>query len=134
MYHSKINVMIVTYKYYDSKKRRLAMKVEPLSDDNVQITIIACSKKDAFSRKFARSAFRLLESADKVTIDKNEIHPSYHIIHNSLGRNKWERAFFDWANENFYRHAVRRGFTVEEVLVKPSSKTLLLKRDISHKL
>lgn len=87
---------IITYKYYDSKKRRLAIMARPMDLEHTEITIITCSKQDQFNKKFARMA---LESFDKTYITF-EVHPQKLIIAHF---GDFKRTFFDWANRTYFK-------------------------------
>ena len=82
---------IICYKYYNSKKQRLAIKAEQF-EDQLTITILKCSAKEAFNKKFARAAL----TGKAIT----KVHPEKYVIKHHGDPKK---TFFQWANQEFFR-------------------------------
>ena len=111
---------IITYKYYNSKKQRLAIKAVETEKKTIEIIIISCSIKDQFSKKLGRMMLTL--PLDNVTHDKI-------FIPNSEG---FRKSLFDYLNKNYYRmgggqiiydtQELRKGFEVLLLSKKINSK------------
>lgn len=91
---------ITTYKYYDEKGRRLAIRAKKVSEFEVDITVLICSKKDAFRKKFARQALDLLDLHDEVRLYGDLLHPQRFTI---LNNSEFAKTFFNWANNSFFK-------------------------------
>jgi hypothetical protein len=91
---------IITYKFWDSKKRRLAILAQEIDLEHTEITIITCSRKDPFTKYKVRKA--LLDSAKGIQsfIDKDLVHPEKIII---AHHGDFARSFFDWANRTYFK-------------------------------
>lgn len=112
--------MIVTYKYYDEKKRRLAMAANINDNGTISIHYITCSKKDPFNKKEIRAALEKDFNGKKAYINEKKVihhegvgvkntietvvipvHPHRLVIESYFP--SWEKSFFTWANGNFYK-------------------------------
>lgn len=114
---------VYTYKFFDDKKRRLAIQGEKIDDTHVEMTIIRCSTKDSFSKKFARTALNLLDSSDKVTVDKQLLHPERRIIAwSSKTLTNWKKEFYRNCAENFYKKTYTRKYIKVELLERNGFK------------
>ena len=88
---------ITTYKFYTHRKQRLAIRAID-NQNHIEVTVLTCSKKDAFNKKFARQALNLLETSDTVRLYGQLLHPQ-RIIVDYVG--DFRESFFNWA-EDFY--------------------------------
>lgn len=79
----------VTYKFYDSKLRRLAIFGQRNSGI-ISIYVIACSRKDAFIKKKAREMFE----------DYKKKQPQFIIPEKD---NKPGKTFINFCHDNFYK-------------------------------
>lgn len=102
---------VYTYKFYDSKKRRLSI-MGRLIDGNIEITIITCSKQDMFSRAEARNGFSCIEIGQLPVVNNSVAKPTRVVIKANTA--KWQREFYQYCMSNFYKkYTKRRVFNVE---------------------
>lgn len=93
-------------KRYDNNGRRVAIFGKKLEGENVgklAISIIRCSRKDQFSKKFARAEYE--SYTDNGTCV--ECHPEAMVI-NMKEADKPKYSFQWWINDNFYRKHIDR--------------------------
>ncbi len=121
------NNVIITYKYYDDRKRRVAIMAKKLPLEHMEITIITCSKKDAFNKKFARNALTLLDVADTVRVMGAEFHPKRVILSHA---GKFKDTFFEWCNDNYYK--MREGFATYHTIEAVRGNTHLILQEVKH--
>ena len=57
--------VLKTFKFYDSKERRLAVFCRELSDTSVEFFTLTCSKSEQFSKKFAKQKYDEFITTDK---------------------------------------------------------------------
>ena len=118
------NSVIITYKYYDDKKRRVAIMAKKLPLQHTEITIITCSRKDAFNKHKARKVLICLNTVGTTTLDGIEYHPKTVIINNN---GKFKDTFFQWANDNYYK--MREGTVVYHTLEAVRGNTSLILKE-----
>ena len=87
------------YKYYNSKKQRLAIGVQR-KEDTLELTIIKCSTKDQFNKKLANQVLKLLKVSNTVRLYGQLFHPEKITI--PIGDN-WRKDLFDFLNKNYYK-------------------------------
>jgi len=90
---------IITYVYYTGKQQRLAIHAKE-NGDNIEITVLKCSKKDQFTKKFARQALALCEKSDVVRLYGELLHPEKFVIDK---REDFRKTFFEWADGQYFK-------------------------------
>lgn len=124
------NSVIITYKYYDDKKRRVAIMARKIPLRHTEITIITCSRKDAFCKNKVRRALEQyheplkMGQSPRAIINGEEAHPKTVIINNN---GKFKDTFFEWANDNYYK--MREGTVVYHTLEAVRGNTSLILRE-----
>ncbi len=93
-----------TYKFKDGKGRRVAIRGTMLNTHQMEITVITCSKKDKFTKKFARNTLNLCENAGTVVYYGNKMHPDRYLLTNveSPTLVKYpKKTFIEWCNKMY---------------------------------
>lgn len=135
--------MIVTYKYYDDRKRRLAIMASPLDSNQTEITIIRCSRKDSFNKKEIRAALEHISKGGEAYLNETRrvkregekssreviqvpLHPQKFVIENYF--KDWRKSFFTWADGNLFK-VKRRLVAYDEVYLVGAGKPIKLRED-----
>ncbi len=87
----------VTYKFYDEKGRRLSIfaeELKELEENEMEITVITCSKHDQFSRAEAKHLYA------GYNWGKPYCNPQTFIVPIKDNKPKW--TFINWCRENYY--------------------------------
>lgn len=131
-----------TYAFYNEKGNRLAIFCEH-TEDKLEIAVFECSKKDSFSKKKAKEAYKgLKEEGTPVSSDFSKIKSigsaKYVIekynVHNPKGYlvdvvdNKPKKTFIGWCKEHYLRPSFRVVKIVETVIATPSKSVVLSRR------
>ena len=95
--------MITTYKYYNEKRQRLAIRAYNIRENKMDILVLTCSRKDDFSKKFARHSFKLIEDfpGKEIHVDGQLIHPQEFTLNFEDG--KAAKTFFDWCKKRYLK-------------------------------
>lgn len=92
---------LVTYRFFDEKGRRLSIFSRWMKKRSVLIiTVITCSKKDQFSKQYARDLFEEWRNP----IGKpypGEVHPIQLSL--PIENNKPKYTFLKWCKENYFK-------------------------------
>lgn len=111
--------MMITYKFYDNRGRRLAIFGYPMRG-YIQAYIITCSNKDKFCKRNARTAIENYLSEKKphfLEWDKPVlVHPI--VVSIPIHDNKPQQSFIEWCHKNYYYKTWSTVVSVKEVLVK----------------
>lgn len=104
----------VTYKFFDEKKRRLAIFAIPTHEvvdgpidpdgqpSKVRVYIIPCSKKDTFSKKRAKELFIEFMEFRRLGFDGALAHPIELQI--AVKDDKPKFTFLKWCEENYFKY------------------------------
>lgn len=107
----------VTYKFYDSRKRRLAIFAIPTIKvvdaeslfvgngpivDTLHIYVIACSRKDTFSKKKAKALFEEFIDLKRQGFDGGMAHPIELQI--DVKDDKPKFTFLRWCEDNYFKY------------------------------
>ena len=87
------------YKYYDEKKRRLAIRADK-EEDIIKLTIIKCSTKDQFNKKLARQSLRLSVISNNVRLYGDLFHPEKITI--PIIKD-WRKDLFEYLDNTYYK-------------------------------
>lgn len=97
-----------TYKFYDEKGRRMAIFASMTETNKegeagpLHIITITCSKKDQFSKKWAKVAFEALQRPLlKGEVRELPFHPNQYFVNIKDNKPKW--TFIRWCEEMFYK-------------------------------
>jgi hypothetical protein len=97
-----------TFNFYNEKGQRLSIFATEQVDNFTQmkelkVCVVACSKKDAFTKKLLRDAFEYfkLNGIFPPTPEKKEYHPQFYYV--PIEDNKPKFTFIKWCRENFYK-------------------------------
>jgi hypothetical protein len=110
----------ITYKFYQRNGKRLTIKGQNLDNNKSQITIVACSKSDGFTKW---KGFKAVESGE----------PEYHPKTINLDYPLTLKSFMDFCHSNFYwKTSIPVNLKLEGLTNK--SRTFCKKRVIGIKL
>lgn len=90
---------IITYVFYTHKKQRLAIMATEVGE-NMEITILKCSAKDEFKKRFAREALNKLKTSTTVRLYGELLHPEKIVIPIT---SDFRKDFFNWADTTYFK-------------------------------
>jgi hypothetical protein len=117
-----------TFKYYNSKKQRLGVFAESMSNNGkIRLIIIPCSKQDNFSKKLSILAYKT-----QVQSRTNPfIKPTFDYRQEIISQKETiQKDVINWCNENFYKLKQVHTKTIieKDILFKNGSQIVLNKR------
>lgn len=96
----------VTYRFYDTKGRRLAIFAVPdnilTSATKLRVLVIACSKKDTFSKNRAKQLFEEFITLKGMGFDATIAHPTEIMI--DVRDDKPKFTFLKWCEANYFKY------------------------------
>lgn len=90
---------VICYSYYDERKRRLAIMAED-KGENIDVTVITCSRKDPFTKKEARRALENSSLGQETYIGEDLVHPQKFTI---INNGQFKEEFFKWVSSNYLK-------------------------------
>lgn len=94
---------IITYVFYTHKKQRLAIMATEITKEEIpymEITILKCSAKDEFKKRFAREALNKLKTSTTVRLYGELLHPEKIVIPIT---SDFRKDFFNWADTTYFK-------------------------------
>jgi hypothetical protein len=82
-----------TFKFYDSKKRRLSIFAE-IAGDTIEVIVIPCARKDTFSKKVSKDLYK------KITVDLIDF-KGVTTTNIGIKDNNPKATFFEWCRKNY---------------------------------
>ena len=117
---------ITTHKFFDERKRRLAIRAID-NKYNMEVIILTCGKKDAFNKKFARQALDLVEKNETTRLYGQLLHPQGIIV--SYGGD-FRESFFNWAEHNYFKIGYKTDYVRIKQLEKANERIYLSQEKI----
>lgn len=89
-------------KKYNSKGQRLAIFGRSVSDDQIEVLILTCSKRDQFTKKTAKEVYDYYVKTGENTIDLHDTtyHPTVLTI--PIREGKPKVSFLSWCKSQYY--------------------------------
>lgn len=107
---------LVTFKFYDTRGRRLSIFGERVGTDQLKVTVITCSKRDAFCKRVGRGLYeRIVAGSDCCSPDSTYI---------AVAEGKFKQTFILWCKSNYCKLAPIRIEFQEWVLFGPNGKPI----------
>jgi len=94
----------VTYKFYDERGRRLAIFGRDLGDGSLEVITFTCSKKDIFSKSFAKALYFSWMSPN-FNIVGGSLSPKVETV--KIHENKPKVTFLDFCKSKYHRLRTR---------------------------
>ena len=107
---SRVGEEFLTYRYYNEKKQRMAIRGVIIVPHQMKITMVACSKKDDFDKRKIRTALREIQAGGIGKINNEVLHETSVTI---LFEESPKYAFIKFCNDHFLK-----AVTVYEPVVK----------------
>ncbi len=114
------------YQCYDRRGRRLSIFGEKKEGGNIELTIFKCSKKDKFSKKFGREAYKALKE-NKFLLNGEILNPIQEVIPGNTGKD-----FQNWCRTNYY-HVEQIDVVFQPLLCKFMKSKLVREVNMSSK-